>query len=376
MDISKKIGSPVITVHIQKVFSILFAALFAVNMGTAVAGDDGAAEPQAMANPQVLGSGIFDAKIEGELEAEPNGGSDNLFPMEIERYPRMAQASSGESQESNGNSSGGEKPEDWTGTDPRDFGTKFMPFYRYVETENDIKVNLTTLLGVVQFSNKLAVGYEIPVAKSIDITDTAAFQSGSPGTLLPGGGSEIPPNGIPFTPGGGDGSVSGLGDSIFRLLYKPDWMKGFLNSSWIYGAEVTVPTATNVVLGAESFILAPMLTWVWDTPFDGFIAAMNFYEFDAFKDNSREDVSRYRGRGILMQPLSKPGPGVFDGIYLLTELQPVYDFENDEFSFWVAPELGKNISEGNIIYAKSGWGVDPEESDRKFTFEMGWRYIF
>jgi hypothetical protein len=365
------------TVYIRKVLSILFAALFAVNIGTAFAGDGSVAEPQAMSGLKFSKAGIFDAKIAGELEAEPNGEPDYRFPMEIEHYPRMAQASSGESQGSNGNSSGGEKPEDWTGTDPRDFNTKFMPYYRYVETENDIKVNLVTLLGVVKFTNKLAVGYEIPVAKSIDITDTAAFQSGNPSALLPpGGGPDIPAGGIPFTPGGGDGSVSGLGDAIFRLLYKPDWMKGFLNSSWIYGAEVTVPTATNEVLGAESFIVAPMLTWVWDTPFHGFIAAMNFYEFDAFKDNSREDVRRYRGRVILMQPLSQPGPGVFDGIYMLAESQPVYDFENDEFSFWIAPELGKNIGEGNIIYTKLGWGVDPEESERKFTFEMGWRYIF
>ncbi len=67
---------------------------------------------------------------------------------------------------------------------------------------------------------------------------------------------------------------------------------------------------------------------------------------------------------------------MFDGIYLLLELQPVYDFEFDEFSFWIGPEFGKIVSEGNIVYVKPGWGIDPEAGERKFTFEVGWRYFF
>jgi len=67
---------------------------------------------------------------------------------------------------------------------------------------------------------------------------------------------------------------------------------------------------------------------------------------------------------------------VFDGIYLLPEFQPVYDFENDEFSFWAGPEFGKILSAGNVVYVKPGWGVDAEAGEREFTFEAGWRWFF
>jgi len=64
-------------------------------------------------------------------------------------------------------------------------------------------------------------------------------------------------------------------------------------------------------------------------------------------------------------------------IYLLPEMQPVYDFENSHFSFWIGPEIGKMLAPGRIIYAKPGWGVSPDdtEGDRKFTFEIGFRYF-
>ena len=56
---------------------------------------------------------------------------------------------------------------------------------------------------------------------------------------------------------------------------------------------------------------------------------------------------------------------------------PVYDFEDEEFSFWVGPELGKIVKDGLIFYGKPGFGVDPDEKDgdRKFSFEVGFRYF-
>ena len=65
------------------------------------------------------------------------------------------------------------------------------------------------------------------------------------------------------------------------------------------------------------------------------------------------------------------------GIYLLTELQPVYDFEIDHFSFWIGPELGKIVKNGVIFYAKPGFGIDgdADKGDRKFSFELGFRYF-
>ena len=37
---------------------------------------------------------------------------------------------------------------------------------------------------------------------------------------------------------------------------------------------------------------------------------------------------------------------------------------------------GKMISEGNIMYFKPGWGINPDPQDREFTFEIGYRYFF
>ena len=114
----------------------------------------------------------------------------------------------------------------------------------------------------------------------------------------------------------------------------------------------------------------------------GFVAMMNFMDFDVWKDDSRDDTLRYRGRWFWMQPLSKPTPELsfFDtsGLYIMTEFQPVYDFEQDHLSFWFGPEFGKILQPGLIFYVKPGFGIDPDEDkgDRDFTFELGFRYFF
>ncbi|MCH7567499.1 MAG: hypothetical protein IH787_07580 [Nitrospirae bacterium] len=93
---------------------------------------------------------------------------------------------------------------------------------------------------------------------------------------------------------------------------------------------------------------------------------------EAPKDDAVADTSMYVGRWFVMLPISKKHK-----IYLLPEFQPIYDFENNHFSFWVGPEIGKMINKKNIIYVKPGWGVSPDNlaGDRSFTFEIGWRYF-
>jgi hypothetical protein len=258
---------------------------------------------------------------------------------------------------------------DASGNDPRDFGTKFMPYYRYTELENGVEVNELTLFGFFAFNTRFGLTYELPVAKEIDY-------------------SELEP----------DGNVTGMGDLGLRFFLRPkQWEFAYMddkkNFSLIPLVEFTLPTATDDLLGGETLVVSPGFVLVFDLPFDkpplglAFIAMMNFYDFDAFKDNDRPDVSRYRGRWFYQQPLSKPAfvnnPNdksfhIFDlsGLYLMPELQPVYDFEEDEFSLWVSPEIGKVLREGTIIYAKPGWGVDNnEDGDREFTFEIGFRYF-
>jgi hypothetical protein len=79
-----------------------------------------------------------------------------------------------------------------------------------------------------------------------------------------------------------------------------------------------------------------------------------------------------------MIPLARPGPNLLDGLYLLPEVQPVYDFERDDnkFSLWIAPELGKLLSKKLVVYVKPGWGtIKDDPTDRDFTFELGFRYF-
>ena len=99
---------------------------------------------------------------------------------------------------------------------------------------------------------------------------------------------------------------------------------------------------------------------------------MNFYQFDTFGDDDRDDVSMYKGRWFFMLPLHP------SGIYALPEIQPIYDFEDDEFSLWIGPEIGKLLAPGRIVYFKPGFGIDPdaENGDREWTVEVGFRWFF
>jgi hypothetical protein len=108
----------------------------------------------------------------------------------------------------------------------------------------------------------------------------------------------------------------------------------------------------------------------WPAP-GAFLAAMNFYAFDAWKDVGRGKVRQYRGRWFLMFPLHP------SGIYALPEFQPIYDFEGEEFMFWIGPEFGKMLAPGQIVYAKPGWGIDAlaNSGERDWTFELGFRWF-
>ncbi|MHC4988990.1 MAG: hypothetical protein ACYTFX_10930, partial [Planctomycetota bacterium] len=57
---------------------------------------------------------------------------------------------------------------DQTGTDPRDFSSKLMPYYRYTELENGVKVNELSLFGMYAFSPKFAMTFEWSVVKDMD----------------------------------------------------------------------------------------------------------------------------------------------------------------------------------------------------------------
>ena len=239
------------------------------------------------------------------------------------------------------------------------------------------------------FTPNFAMTFEWALLKNVDYSDL----------LLPGGmppaGALPPGNGFPGLPSGGvppfdldpDGDETGIGDLNLRFFYAPEswrWVwdeEGNKSVSVFPVLETTLPTATEDALGGDAWILSPGITIVTDLPGGppiglGFFAMMNFIDFDVVKDNSRQSTTRFRGRWFWMQPLSKPGPGLTDGLYVLTEFQPVYDFMESDFDLWIGPEFGKIIREGFIIYGKPGWGIDTEPEDRDFSFEFGMRYFF
>jgi len=262
-----------------------------------------------------------------------------------------------------------------TGTDPRDFAPKFMPYYRYTELENGLENNALTLFGLYAFTPKFAMTYEIPVGYKLDVADTPLNNGDGtcgPGSFAPGPG--LPPVPIPGVQG--NCQETGMGDMNLRFMVASD--VGWLGGDWLFGAQIDLPTATQNFLGTEQVRLAPMAAYVrnipkWPGP-GAFFAAMNFYFFDVFGEDDVDDTSMYVGRWFVMLPLNEKHK-----IYALPEFQPIYDFEQSHFSFWVGPEIGKMIGNDgkNVVYMKPGWGVDPDapKGDRDFTFEIGWRYF-
>jgi hypothetical protein len=240
---------------------------------------------------------------------------------------------------------------DKTGTDPRDFASKFMPFSLHTELENGLEVNQINVFGLFAFDKDFAVTYDAPMSKEINFDDTDS----------------------PLD------TVNGMGDFGLRFFYKPESTQ-FPETSHMFGAETLFPTATEKFLGGDATIFSPMYVYVKNVTITGpgFLALMNFMDFDIAKDDGVDKTRRYRGRWFAMIPLAKPGPNFLDGWYLLPELQPVYDFEadDDEFSLWFAPELGKVVASNFVMYAKPGWGIVKDaETDRDFTFEFGFRYF-
>ena len=69
--------------------------------------------------------------------------------------------------------------ENKTGTDPRDFSLKWMPFYKYTELENGLTQQDLTAFGTVPFSRRLGMFFEVPIAQYRDFTDVPGFPPGT-----------------------------------------------------------------------------------------------------------------------------------------------------------------------------------------------------
>jgi hypothetical protein len=246
--------------------------------------------------------------------------------------------------------------QDATGTDPRVFSDKWTPYYRYTELENGLTQQDLTAFGTLRFSDRVGVFFEFPLAQYRDFSD------------------------VPGVPAGTD--AIGMGDIDLKFLWRPEATEfsygkdGKMSASLVLGTDFLLPTATDDALAGDALLFAPIVAFVFDMPLHGFIAMLNLYFFDVYKDDSASKTSRYVGKWFYMQPLTKPGPW-WGGLFLLPEFQPIYDFETNDFSAWIGVELGKVLAPGRIAYIKPGWGIDNSElTDRKSTIEVGFRWFF
>ena len=246
--------------------------------------------------------------------------------------------------------------QDATGTDPRVFSNKWMPYYRYTELENGLTQQDLTAFGTFRFSDRLGMFYEFPLAQYRDFSD------------------------VPGVPAGTD--AIGMGDIDLKFLWRPEALEfsygkeGKKSASVLLGTDFLLPTATDDALAGDALLFAPIAAFVFDMPLHGFIAMLNLYYFDIYKEDSAPKTSRYVGKWFYMQPLTKPGPW-WGGLFLLPEFQPIYDFETDDFSAWIGVEFGKMLAPGKIAYIKPGWGIDNSElTDRDSTIEVGFRWFF
>jgi hypothetical protein len=247
---------------------------------------------------------------------------------------------------------------DQTGTDPRAFNNKWMPYYRSTELENGLTQQDLTAFGTIGFGPRVGMFYELPLAQYRDFSD------------------------VPGLPPGADGKAIGMGDIDLKFLIRPKGMdfrfgkEGKKSGSVMIGTDFVLPTATDDALGGDALLFAPIVAVVADMPLHGFIAALNLYYFDVYKIDSAPETSRFVGKWFYMQPLTPPGKW-WGGLFLLPELQPIYDFETDDFSLWIGLEIGKMLAPGKIAYVKPGWGIDNSEpTDRKSGLEFGFRWFF
>ena len=247
---------------------------------------------------------------------------------------------------------------DATGTDPRVFSDKWMPYYRYTELENGVTQQDLTAFGTLRFSDRVGMFYEAPLAQYRDLS------------------------GVSGLPAGADTDAIGMGDIDLKFLWRPEALDftfgkdGSKSGSIMFGTDFVLPTATDDALAGDALLFAPIAAIVVDMPLHGFIAMLNLYFLDLYKEDLAPTTSRYVGKWFYMQPLTKPGPW-WGGIFLLPEFQPIYDFETEEFSAWLGVELGKMFAPGRIAYIKPGWGIENSEAtDRDFTVEVGFRWFF
>ncbi len=248
-----------------------------------------------------------------------------------------------------------------TGNKPSTFNYRINPYVRHNAFENEGTTTDYSLFAMAPVKWPWALDgafvYEGPIVRHNDFEDVNTL------------------------PAAARTEETGFGDAVLRA---PGILKPFefasLNWTPVIIPEVTIPIGSDDVSG-ETFIGSPGGGFVISSPNSKrwFLAAIQFYDFDIAKSSGRPDVNRVRLRYFwqyLLSPKHK--------IYVMPEFQAVFDFEEDENSFWIAPEIGKVFSTpqgkkaGFVAYVKPGVGFGNRSNsfEREWSVEVGIRWMW
>ncbi len=168
----------------------------------------------------------------------------------------------------------------------------------------------------------------------------------------------------------GNSGVSGIGDFDFRVLYMAYTSKKFLI---VPGLELTVPSATNDVLGFGKAVLSPMVFVV----FPGLLGKGSLfvpgyqYLFDIGGPSDGADVSRSQIDLYFVWLLSK-GKN-----WLIVDPQVVFDHETNKTLMLAEVEWGTMITPlpGASVYLRPGIGFG-NDKPYAWNLEAGLKFVW
>ncbi len=224
------------------------------------------------------------------------------------------------------------------GTDPRDFGRRLQIQNEFVELKEGAKIN--TMKVVVSNFLGLKGGFNPTIEIPLIYRDQHAQ---------------------------GSGSVFGLGDVLFRGMFKKPADKRL---TLIYGGELRLPSATEDALGTGKWIASPMLGFVSALNKTDIFAPMYFHDVSLAGDGHRKDVNKGRFRIFAKKTISK-------NFYILGEGQFVIDYENDnETELLLTADFGAIFAGGTILTIMPGVGINPGPGEREWGVTFSHKKYF